>query len=278
MTSTELLLSAWDWEPSIIAGCVALLLVYAWAVRWRLPGKALYYFSGVTLLFVVLASPLDALGDEYLLSAHMVQHLTLALGIPPLLLLGIPASVMERAVSVRFVERLERILRRPLLGWTVGIGAMAVWHMPPLFNAALASQQIHILQHLCFLVTGTIFWWPIFSPLPRSRMAPVPWAVGYLFSACIACTIIGVLISFSPAVIYPAYLHPNGSAAIVSLIRDQWGISAEADHQTGGLLMYVLGCTIYVCASMAMFARWYSSPIGAPSNVTGLGGLSAENL
>jgi putative membrane protein len=258
MTTSQLLLSAWDWEPSIVIGCAGLLALYAWAVRVHFTRRGLYYLCGVLLILLVLVSPLDVLGDNYLFSAHMLQHLLLALGIPPLLIIGIPRPLAERIVSVPVIGRVERLLRRPAVSWTIGIGVMAFWHLPPFFNAALANEGLHAFQHVNFLVSGTIFWWPIVSPLASSRLSPVPWAAAYLFTACLACTVIGVLLTFSSAALYPAYLQPAGSAAAVSLIRDSWGISAEADHQWGGLLMWTLGCTEYLCATMAMFGRWYA--------------------
>ncbi len=259
MSDLELLRSAWDWEPSVVIGCILLAAAYVWAVRLRLTRPAVFYFAGLALLLLALVSPLDVLGDDYLFSAHMLQHLLLALMIPPLLLRGIPAEVFQRAVKVRALGRAERFLRRPAVAWLAGIGAMAAWHTPLLFNAALANEPLHIAQHFCFLVTGTIFWWPVLSPLPESRMAPVPWAAGYLFTACLACTLIGVALTFSPASIYPAYLHPQDPAGILMLVRGEWGLSAAADHQAGGLLMWVVGCLVYLCGTMAMFARWYGA-------------------
>lgn len=257
MTNLELLAKAWDWEPSIVAGCVALALLYVWAVRFRITKSSLFFLGGVLLLLFSLVSPLDVLGGDYLFSVHVVQHLVLALMIPPLLLAGIDLQLAKRILSLPGAAAAEHILRQPALAWIIGVGSMAFWHIPAPFNAALANAPLHAMEHLWFLVSGTIFWWPVMSPLARSRLMAVPWAFLYLFAACLAYILIGSTLTFSSPGIYPAYLHPHDEFGILPLVRGQWGLSAQADHQTGGLLMWVLGCSVYLCASMGMFARWY---------------------
>jgi cytochrome c oxidase assembly factor CtaG len=99
VTAAGRLWTAWDWEPSILIGCAALAAAYCLATRCRVVTKALYFFAGVLLLALDLMSPLDRLGDEYLLSAHIAQHFLLALIVPPLLLLGIPAQESKGAMA-----------------------------------------------------------------------------------------------------------------------------------------------------------------------------------
>jgi len=250
-------ISAWDWKPSVLAGCAALAAAYFATERLRFPRRAAAWAGGVLLLLLALVSPLDALADTYLFSAHMAKHIGLVLVIPALLLMGCPPVWIERLLSRRPMARLERVLANPAIAWTAGIGAMALWHIPLMFNTALTHEALHVTEHLSLLVAGTIFWWPILSPLPQLRLAPVPQAVAYLFTACGACTAMGVLITFSPHLLYPAYAYPLDTYGILPAIRDSWGISAAMDQQIGGLLMWVPCCFVYLTAIMAMFARWY---------------------
>ncbi len=99
MTAWQLFLSTWSWDPSVLVGCAALMTAYLAAVRFRPTRRAIYFAAGVVWLLLALVSPLDALGDAYLFSAHMLQHLLLLLVVPPLLLLGIPAELAERALA-----------------------------------------------------------------------------------------------------------------------------------------------------------------------------------
>lgn len=264
MTTTGFLLRAWDPRPGVIAACVMLALAYCFAARLRLPARAASWFGGVLLVLLALVSPLDALAREYLFSVHMAQHIVLVLAAPALLLIGLPAEVVERVLRRPAAARAERILRCPAVAWPVGIGAMAFWHVPAIFNAAMAGgMTIQAAEHISLLAAGMVYWWPILSPLASSRLNPVPQAAAYLFTSCLACTAMGVLITFAPRLLYPAYASPADPDGILSLVRQGWGISPALDQQIGGVLMWVPGCLIYLSAIMAMFGRWYAQPAQA---------------
>ena len=165
MSTSEFFISAWDWKPSVVIGCAALTGMYAWAVRFRFSRKAAAWLAGVLLIFLALVSPLDELADKYLFSVHMAKHILFVLVVPALLLIGLPAAPVERVLRYRPAAAAEQFLGTPAIAWTAGIGAMAFWHIPVLFNAALSNEALHIFEHLSLLIGGTIFWWPILSPL-----------------------------------------------------------------------------------------------------------------
>ncbi len=261
MTPMQTLLAAWDWEPSVVAGCLGLALGYVAVTRcWTVPqgrARALYFFGGVTLLLLDLVSPLDAFADGYLFSAHVVQHFLLSLVIPPLLLLGLPPALAEKALRRPAIAAIERSVSAPRIAWTIGIGTMILWQVPVLFNAALSDDGLHVVQHLSFLVSGTIFWWPVLHPLQDRRLPPVP-AVPYLFSACLCCTLLGAWLAFAPLDLYPAYLHPQDQLGLLGALRG-WGFSPGTDRQLGGLLMWIPGCFVYLTAILANLAHWYNT-------------------
>lgn len=177
---------------------------------------------------------------HYPFSAHVIEHLLLALIIPALLLLVTPAFPLGR------LTKLENILGHPPVSWILGVGAMLVWHIPVLYNAALASEPLHVFQNLSFLITGTIFWWPILGPLQNRRLAPLA-AVTYLFSACSSCTLLGAYLTFGPAGLYSAH-------------TSHFALDPRADQQLGGLLMWVPGCFVYLSAILATVRKWYKEP------------------
>ena len=83
MTLGHLLAATWSWDPSVIVGCLALLGVYFVVGRRRITvSQALFFSGGVLVMFLALESSLDELGDTYLFSAHMLQHLLLILLVP----------------------------------------------------------------------------------------------------------------------------------------------------------------------------------------------------
>ncbi|MBK8129132.1 MAG: cytochrome c oxidase assembly protein [bacterium] len=173
-TTWELLAATWFWDPSIFIGSAALLLIYWKWGRPRTRRQTIFFRQrGAGDGVFALVSPLETLGDTYLFSAHMLQHLLLLLVTPPMLLLGLPPEVAQRIVAEPFLGMVERVLRRPYIAWPLGVLTIWVWHIPALYNATLADEQIHILEHVLFMVTAVIFWWPILSPLPASRIPPL---------------------------------------------------------------------------------------------------------
>ena len=254
----------WDWEPSVIIGCAALTIAYVALTCKRGLTGAPYFLAGVALLLLDLVSPIDTLGDRYLFSAHIIQHFLLALVIPPLLLLGTPRRLAAAALERPLLNRLERILGQPPVSWLAGVGTMLIWHVPFLFNAALANNGLHIFQHLTFLVTGTMSWWPILGPL-KDRHLPTLAAVSYLFSACVCCSLLGAFLTFAPARLYPAYLNPADTLGILPLLRENWGLDPKSDQQLGGLLMWVPGCFVYLAGILFTVMRWYQAPAASNS-------------
>jgi putative membrane protein len=272
MSPAKVLLTAWDWEPSVVLGCLALGAAYAAATRCRSIVRTLYFAGGLLLLLLDLVSPLDVLADEYLFSAHIVQHFLLGLAIPPLLILGIPRSLGEAALRRPLLRRMEGSLAAPPLAWSLGIGVMILWHIPALFNAALASEGLHIFEHLNLLAGGVIFWWPVLAPIKASRL-PALSAVAYLFGACVCCSLLGAALAFAPLDLYPAYLHPEDPLGILPLFRTRWGLNPRTDRELGGMLMWVPGCFIYLTAILTTVAHWFGTPerYGAPEGSAGQG-------
>lgn len=225
---------AWTLRPAPVAFCLALLLGYAWHVR-RFTARAWAWAAGVAVILLALISPLNALAENYLFSAHMAQHILFVLVAPALLWVGLPPG----GGSSR---------RAPAVSWIAGIGAMAVWHIPVVFHVAMSHPLLHKIEWLSLLAGGGLYWRPILSPAPEARLNPLPQAAAYLFTSCLACTSIGIAITFAPSLLYPDFLPE---------IRQAWGLPAALDQQIGGLLMWVPCCLVYLTAIMAMFARWY---------------------
>jgi cytochrome c oxidase assembly factor CtaG len=268
MTIQHFLLVGWDPEPSVIAGCVLLLGGYALAGGFRHPGKAAWFVLSVLTLLVALISPLDTLADHYLFSAHMAQHMVLYEAVPVFLLLGLPVAMVRRLLAWQPAAAAERFLRRPRIAWFIGIVTLWVWHLPWLFALALRNDPLHILQHLCFLVAGTIFWWPILSPLDESRPNTFV-SIAYLFLGCLGTSLLGLLITFHSPGLYPAYIAPTDPYGILPALRSD-GLSVANDQHLGGMLMWAPCCLIYVTAVMATLAHWYSQENAQPVQVADL--------
>lgn len=255
MTTSRLLLTEWSFDPSVYAGCGLLIAGYWWRVRRATAWQRCSWVLGVLTMFAALESALDPLSDTYLFSAHMAQHLLLILIVPPLLLWGIPEAEARGWMQHRKVRGAERVLGRPLVAWFAGMGVMTLWHVPVLYDYAVAHEMVHIFEHLSFLVTATMFWWPVMSPLPERRLGPVA-SMFYLFAAVAENSALGIIITFMPVGYYKAYLHPSDPLGILSMIRNQWQLSTAADQHLGGLLMWIPGCTVYFVGILLVFIAW----------------------
>ena len=255
MTTQQFLTSAWTWNTAVLllSGIALVTYLGTFGVNRRI----LYLLAGLCVFVLTLVSPLNALAAGYLFSAHMLQHILLLLIVPALLWMSLPRWVSLGPRSW--------LLANPLVGWVAGVGAMWLWHARPLCNAAVSSQLVGALQIFSLLVLGAIFWRQILAPREDERMSP-PGAVLYLFSACVACSILGILITFSPVRVCPIYAQPPADhLGLLNLIQTNWGLTPEKDQQVGGLLMWVPMCLVYVSAIIAQLARWFAQPEAAPS-------------
>jgi cytochrome c oxidase assembly factor CtaG len=250
MTTAQFILSGWTWNPTVLLIGVCALVIYAAAFRDH--RRIGWFASALAVFLLTLLSPLNTLADGYLFSAHMAQHILLLLIVPALLLLSLPRTLSLAAGP--------RVFAHPLIGWFAGVGAMWFWHAPALCNAAVASRPVHALQTVSLLVLGGVFWRQILAPREEERLSP-PRAIFYLFSACVACSVLGIIITFSPVAVCSIYsMQPNDPLGMLPTVRNGWGFSPERDQQIGGLLMWVPMCLIYLIAILAQLARWFAEP------------------
>jgi len=237
----------WDWHPSVVIGLALLGGLYVYLGGLAAPRRRVTAFgASLVVLGVALNGPLHNLSDGYLFSAHMVQHLALTLVFPPLLLYGTPAWVVRPLLGPAWVLRSARRATRPLAAGALFSAPITLWHVPQFYESALEHHPLHIVQHLVFIATAVIMWWPILSPVPELPRASYPTQLIYLFALGLPMSLAGALITLSEQVLYPFYA---GAPRV-------WGLAPLADQQLGGLLMWVVG-TIYlwVAASVVWF-RW----------------------
>jgi len=222
----------WDLHLSVIIGLALLGGLYVFLGGLTSARRHVASFAGaLVVLFLALNGPLHNLSDTYLFSAHMAQHLLLTLVFPPLLLYGTPAHVIRPVLRPRWVMAIARVVTRPLAAGAIFTAPIVIWHVPALYESALRHHNLHIVQHLVFLTTAVIMWWPVLSPVPELPRAQHLVQMLYLFLLGIPMSVTGALITLSNSVLYPFY----AAAPRVG------GLSPLEDQQIGGLLMWVLG-------------------------------------
>ncbi|HMD09038.1 MAG TPA: cytochrome c oxidase assembly protein [Candidatus Acidoferrum sp.] len=228
---------------------------------WRLAA----FLAGLLSLWIAIGSPLSAF-DDVSLSAHMVQHLLLMAVAPPLLLLGAPSIPFLRGLPQWIVtgavgpflrsqpvKWLGHFLTHPAVCWVVATVALLAWHIPDAFELALRSEAWHDVEHICFLSTSILFWWPAVLPFP-SDATWSRWSIPvYLFLATLPGGALGAFLTFCDRVVYPSY----------ATAPRLFGISPLEDQVIAGALMWVFGTFVYTLPAVFITVRLLS-PQGAP--------------
>ena len=238
--------SQWHFEPAVVAGClVALALFLQGFVRLRRRGRrdhagwsrALLFGGAVVLVFLALDSPLDTVADDYLLSAHMLEHLVigdLAVMLAllalrgPLLFFFLPKPVLSRLAHLRPLRRLLHRLTGPWVALTLWTAATWAWHVPRSYDYAATHRQVHELQHLSFVVAGLLVWNLLIDPA-RTRRLTVPSRIllaGGVF--LLGDPVMGALLDGGAS--YPHYANQPDRLL---------GLSAQADQRLAAFVMLV---------------------------------------
>jgi putative membrane protein len=257
MTPNDPIYAVWQFDPVLIGGILAVALAYALAtgpLRPRIApgtpyetGSAAWFYGALALFFVVEGSPLHDLAERYLLSAHMVQHLLLSYVVARMLIVGVPVWLWRAMLTHPRVYGTARLVLRPVVTFTVFSAFFAIWHVPVIYQAALMNATLHHIEHLVFLVTAVMLWWPILSPLEELPRAPYLVRLAYLFTIPIAQMPVFAGITFNPDVVYPLY----------AMAPRAFGLSVMADQALAGAIMKVFGLLFFGVPFARIFFEWY---------------------
>ena len=232
------LASAWHLEPAVVAlALVGLLLVGRAWLRLRRRGRAdhapvwrlVVFLAGVALLALPVVSPLDAIGEEYLLSGHMLQHVLIGDAAPALVLLALsgpllffvlPAQVLGPLARFQPLRAALRALARPAVALGIWAGVLAVWHVPALYEAALRTEWVHDLEHVSFVLAGFLLWYQLLDPARRAELTRGGRiAVGAV--ALVAGQVLSSVLLFSGRVLYEPYALQDERLLGLSPLNDQ---------------------------------------------------------
>ena len=224
--------------PALTVGYLAAVQVFP-AARPRVVA----FLLGQLLLLAVFATPVETLALHYLLSAHLLQNVVLADWAPALCVAGLPPALATRLGRVPAV----RGLTRPLVALPLWLATYFAWHVPWPYQTALEhpTTLLH-LEHLSYLATGALLWWPVLHDAPR-RLAAGAKAV-YLFAAFVLASPLGLLLALLPRPIYDFYERAPRV----------WGLSALADQQLAGLSMASEEAIVFFALFAFFFLRFLS--------------------
>ena len=245
-------LSWWRWSvhPSTVIGIAALGGLYVWAsakIRQQpTTGQKIYFLSGLVVMFASLNGPIHDLSDDYLFSAHMVQHLLLTLAVPPLLLAGTPGWMLRAVLTKRYIAPIAPFFTRAPIAFVTFNLTIAFWHLPPFYNAAMAHHSLHIIEHLMFMTGAVLMWWPLLSQLPDFPRLAYPGQMLYSFLMSIPMSIIAIYIAMADHVLYPAY---SAAPRVLPL-------TPLEDQLLGALIMWIPGGIIFMIIMTVVFFKW----------------------
>jgi cytochrome c oxidase assembly factor CtaG len=209
------------------------------------------WHGGIVFTAAGLLSPIDGLSED-LLSAHMAQHLLIADLAAPLLLVGLrspvyafflPRPALVAVARRRKLRRVFRVMRRPLMAIPIYVLILYGWHIAFMFEAALDSAPVHVLQHWSFVFASVLVWWAPLEP-KRRRLHGELWKIGHLLGARLAGMMLGMAFVIMRS---PAYDDYNGGH----------GMSALADQQLAGAMMLGLDFLVMMFALCLFF--WASA-------------------
>jgi putative membrane protein len=235
-----------DWEPApavLVAAALAFTLFSQAFIRLRRRGRkdhagwgrAVLFLGGVALATLAVISPLDRAGEEYLLSAHMLQHLLLADVAPALLVLAVrgplcyfllPRPVLRRLARAQALRALLAFLLVPGVSFAAWVLAFGAWHVPAAYDAALRHPLVHELEHASFVLVGLLVWMQLVDPARHGRLR-----VGQRAAYALALFAAGQVLA--EVLIFSGPLYPEYAAQPDRLL----GLSPAADQREAGILM-----------------------------------------
>lgn len=210
------------------------------------PWHVLRFFAGIATAAVALGSPLHSVGEAYLLTAHMIQHLVVTLVVPPLLITGVPAWMVRPILRWPPLAPLLKVALTPVPAFVIFNATFIGWHVPAAYELALAVPTVHALEHGTMILTATLTWWPVFGTAWEYPRLPYGGQVMYLFLQSLPPTILGALMSLSSQPWYPTYVLAPRIAS--------W--TALQDQTIAGLVMWLPGALGYFAVLSGVFYVW----------------------
>lgn len=248
-------------DPGVVDGILAISVIYVLAIwplrRYLAPEQPLekwrvgLFFTGVLVLILAVATPIDEIGETYLFSVHMFQHVLLIFAVPPLFLLGLPNWLVDFLLRTEGLGAILRFLIKPVVSCVLFNFTLLFWHIPAFYDLALRDSSIHLLEHVSFVVTSILMFWPLIDPGTKSKRQGNHPGIKILFILGVS---IGQLplfaaLTFSTRVFYPTYEKAPR--------LESFNISPLDDQILGGAIMKISAIIYMVVGLIVYLYRWY---------------------
>lgn len=206
-----------------------------------------WFLLGQVILLIALGPPIDDWSYYFFSSVHMFQHLLLMFAVVPCWIKGTPPWVFDPIVKRPWSRWLLTWVPRALPAYAIAAFIVVLWHVPQFYNLTLKYEAVHVAQHMFFLVTGFLFFWPLMSTVKESpQLSPGAKCI-YLFAQTLPSGIVGASIVYATPPLYPHYADS---------IARPWGLSVAEDQVIGGLMMWVGMNAIFLIMLSIIFLHW----------------------
>lgn len=257
------MISIWHWhtEPALLGGILAFVWLYGMLVGplrgWVAPGaewprrQIAWFAVGVLSFYLAIGSPLDAMGENFLFSAHMAQHNVLMYLTPVFTILALPGWLVDGFLRrSKTVLALARFFFHPVVAGFIFTLTFIGWHFPFLYDWALNNRTVHVIEHLTMYGASVLMFWPLLSP---SKLVPqIGWGaqIVYIFLLMIAQIPLFGILTFSGSVLYPTYELAPRLVPWLDPLQDQI---------LGGITMKVANMALSLIIIARAFYLWNRS-------------------
>lgn len=249
----------WHTEPLLLITLLVVGWLYALGtgpLRSRIaPGadfprrQVILFYLGLIIVYLAVGSPLDQIGEQFLFSAHMVQHMLLIYISPVLFILGAPTWLIDWLLQPEWVRKPMKVLSHPICGGLLFIFIFTLWHVPVLYEAALHDKRIHVLEHWTIFLPSILMLWPYLTTsalVPRSGYGIRMIAI---FLLMVGQLPVFAFLSFAGEPLYPTY---EWAPRIIEL-------DALSDQILGGIIMKVVNMIFSLTILGISFYYWARS-------------------
>lgn len=247
------------WHPHYDLWAVVLILAFGyWFANKRIkphvapksPGptrrQQWQWYGALVLMLVFGGYPIHDIAETSLFTAHMVEHMVLALAVPPMLLMGTPRWLADATLGRPGVKRWLKPLARPFIAFFIFNLTFILIHWPDLVELMLTNEAAHFLTHSWLFFAAFLMWMPVLSPTTAIPKLDRPKQMLYLFLQSLLPTIPASFLTFSAVALYPVY----GDASLA------FGLDPIVDQTIAGIIMKLGGGLIIWITIAVIWFRW----------------------
>ncbi|GIG70787.1 cytochrome c oxidase assembly protein [Phytomonospora endophytica] len=260
-----------DWYPEVLICTIAALAITAYVLgvrRLRKRGdtwpitRTLLWIAGWGLAVFVTSSGMGRY-SMVLFSVHMVQHMSMNMLVPILLMLSAPITLALRALKpvkdgrgprewlvLILHSKAVRFVSNPLIALALYVASLYMMYFTGIFGWAMASHAGHLLMLAHFLAVGSLFFWLLIGPDPAPREVPYPARILMLFVAVAFHAIFGLTIMQSTDLL---------AADWYTAIARPWGDTPLEDQRAGGGIAWAFGEAPSLVVLIALLIQWSKS-------------------